>query len=86
MALAASVLACGPTPPIQLGGSPADVEALAGEWTGAYTSRDSSREGTIWFKLVVGDASDLRVGRRERAKRREPPERSGARGSPRATV
>jgi hypothetical protein len=55
MALAASVLACGPTPPIQLGGSPADVEALAGEWTGAYTSRDSSREGTIWFKLVAGE-------------------------------
>jgi hypothetical protein len=36
-------------------GSPADVESLAGEWTGTYTSLDGGREGSIWFKLVSGE-------------------------------
>jgi hypothetical protein len=49
------LVGCGPPPPVQIAGAPADIESLAGEWTGSYKSRDSSRDGTIWFKLVAGE-------------------------------
>lgn len=40
---------------IPLSGSPADVEALAGEWIGEYHSYDESgRSGTILFRLEAG--------------------------------
>jgi len=55
MAVSASVLGCGPTPPVQIAGAPRDIAALAGEWTGTYKSQDSGREGTVWFKLVAGE-------------------------------
>ncbi len=43
-------------PPIQLYGSPADLEALTGEWWGEYIGdRDHNRSGTITFRLVAGE-------------------------------
>ena len=39
--------------PVQ--GRVADVSGLAGEWTGAYTSPDMGRQGTIWFRLIEGE-------------------------------
>ena len=46
---------CAPAPPIRVAGSPADLESLAGEWTGTYKNLDGGREGSIWFKLVAGE-------------------------------
>ena len=53
--LATGLIGCAPAPPVQVVGSPADVESLAGEWTGTYKSLDGGREGSIWFKLVPGE-------------------------------
>lgn len=33
--------------------SPAEFQALVGEWDGTYTSRDTGRSGSIWFKLIA---------------------------------
>jgi hypothetical protein len=40
---------------VRLEGPPASVGALAGEWTGTYSSPDVDREGTIWFTLRQGE-------------------------------
>lgn len=47
--------ACASAPPVPLRGSPAAVAALAGEWSGRYSSRDTGRSGSIWFKLIGGE-------------------------------
>ena len=51
----AVALACASAPPVRVGGSRADLESIAGEWTGTYSSRDTGREGSIWFRLVAGE-------------------------------
>lgn len=35
--------------------SRADIEALTGEWDGTYSSRDTGRGGSIWFRLIAGE-------------------------------
>jgi hypothetical protein len=52
---AGGALGCASASPVRVGGSPADLEILAGEWTGTYSSPDTGREGSIWFKLVAGE-------------------------------
>ena len=41
-------------PPVPVEGSPRDVGALAGEWTGEYHSAETGRSGSIWFRLEAG--------------------------------
>jgi hypothetical protein len=44
--------------PIPLVGQSADVSALAGEWTGDYSSAESGRSGSITFTLrAAGDSA-----------------------------
>lgn len=50
LALAAAACAYRPTPVVMLGPA-ADISALAGEWSGEYSSDAARRSGTIWFKL-----------------------------------
>jgi hypothetical protein len=47
--------ACATAPPIPVKASRADIESLAGEWDGTYSSRDTGRSGSIWFKLIAGE-------------------------------
>jgi hypothetical protein len=47
--------ACVSGPPIAIQGSPSSLQALVGEWDGTYTSRDTGRSGSIWFKLIAGE-------------------------------
>lgn len=51
----AAMASCASAPPIPIQGSPRALLALAGEWDGTYTSRDSGRNGSIWFKLIAGE-------------------------------
>ncbi len=54
---AGALIACGtPTPgPMPISGTPADIAALEGEWSGEYHSYvESGRSGTIHFRLVAG--------------------------------
>jgi hypothetical protein len=44
----------GTAPPIPVGGSPADIAALAGQWTGDYDSPAAGRSGSIVFTLSAG--------------------------------
>ncbi|HKC40971.1 MAG TPA: hypothetical protein VKC15_15630 [Gemmatimonadales bacterium] len=70
--LAASSLlfaACATTQPsVPLVGRSADIAALAGEWTGEYSSTESGRSGSITFTLraaadsAVGDVVMIPVG------------------------
>jgi hypothetical protein len=54
-------LGCASAPaPIPLSGSRADVSVLTGEWVGEYSSRETSRGGSITFSLAVG--SDTAFG------------------------
>jgi hypothetical protein len=63
---------CALPPPITLIGSRADIESLTGEWSGTYESRDTRREGSIWFSLSAGAAQargdGLQCHRRGRAR------------------
>jgi hypothetical protein len=43
------------TAEIPLRGEPTALAALVGEWDGGYSSRDTGRSGSIWFKLTPGD-------------------------------
>jgi hypothetical protein len=43
--------ACAPLPRVEFEATPADLEALAGEWAGEYRSAALGRHGTIIFKL-----------------------------------
>ena len=45
---------CVPMPPVALDATPADLEILAGEWTGEYESAALGRRGSIEFKLKGG--------------------------------
>jgi hypothetical protein len=47
--------ACAPVPPIALGGTPADLEQLVGEWEGEYTGGPHGRSGSIVFTLAAGE-------------------------------
>ena len=40
--------------PIPVTGSPADLQQLAGGWSGEYRSHDGRRSGTITFQLAAG--------------------------------
>ena len=53
--LCVGVAACATAPPIPMNASPADIELLAGEWDGTYSSQDTGRNGSIWFKLIAGE-------------------------------
>jgi hypothetical protein len=58
-ALAAVVLAvacAAPTPPpaVPVRGEPADLSALAGEWTGEYSSAGTGRSGAIRMTIEAG--------------------------------
>lgn len=46
---------CMPMPTVALEATPADLEMLAGEWQGEYTSAALGRRGSIAFKLVAGE-------------------------------
>ncbi len=86
--LTAGLFGCGPPPPIRVVGSPADLESLAGEWTGTYKNRDGDREGSIWFKLVAGENhahGDVLMtprGRSEAYARYKPGEKPGQSAAP----
>jgi hypothetical protein len=45
---------CAPMPSVPLDATPADLEMLAGEWQGEYTSIALGRKGGIEFKLRAG--------------------------------
>jgi hypothetical protein len=53
-ALLAAACAYNP-PPIPLDARPADLERLAGRWTGTYERANSGRSGSIEFNLVSGE-------------------------------
>ncbi|HEU4993625.1 MAG TPA: hypothetical protein VFT29_02360 [Gemmatimonadaceae bacterium] len=40
--------------PVPLLGAPADIAAMAGEWSGEYFSAQSGRSGSISFSIVAG--------------------------------
>ena len=48
---------CAPMPTVALDATPADLEILAGEWTGEYESAALGRRGSIEFKLKAGTAA-----------------------------
>jgi hypothetical protein len=50
---------CVPMPTVALDATPADLEILAGEWTGKYESAALGRRGSIEFKLT-GDTNEAR--------------------------
>jgi len=52
------VAACGgPSTPVPVAGSDADLAQLAGEWSGQYSSEESGRSGSIVFRLIAGTDS-----------------------------
>lgn len=53
--LAAGAAACATASSIPVEASRSDIEALAGEWDGTYSSRDTGRSGSIWFRLIAGE-------------------------------
>jgi hypothetical protein len=58
-AIAALAAGCAANPaPVQVVGAQADVAALAGEWTGEYSSAETGRAGSIVFRLnATGDTA-----------------------------
>jgi hypothetical protein len=46
--------ACFSMPPVRLEATPGDLEVLAGQWHGDYSSPALGRSGSIEFKLVAG--------------------------------
>jgi|SRR5688572_9357423 hypothetical protein len=60
LACAAAVLtaACGaPSTPVPVAGTSTDLQSLAGEWTGEYSSTETGRSGSIVFRLTAGTDS-----------------------------
>jgi hypothetical protein len=47
----------GPQPPVPVVGSPLDLQRLAGEWIGEYSSVQTGRHGSIVFHLIAGTDS-----------------------------
>ena len=82
----ASSLGCATAgPPIPVTASRAEFESLVGEWDGTYSSRDTGRSGSIWFKLIAGEDhahGDVLMTAKDRQMayaRNRPDARSGAR-------
>lgn len=50
--VAASTACAGHAPPVPLAGSLGDIAALAGEWTGDYSSDETGRSGSVRFALT----------------------------------
>ena len=55
VAAALMLSACLSAPPVPVRGHPSALAALAGEWDGTYSSRETGRSGSIWFALVAGE-------------------------------
>jgi hypothetical protein len=55
VAAALMLSACLSAPPVPVRGQPSALAALAGEWDGTYSSRETGRSGSIWFALVAGE-------------------------------
>jgi hypothetical protein len=57
-AAAVATAACGaPSTPVPVAGSATDLQSLAGEWTGEYSSTETGRSGSIVFRLTAGTDS-----------------------------
>lgn len=57
-ALAYVAVACGGSgTPVPVAGTASDLNALAGEWSGEYSSSESGRSGSIVFRLTAGTDS-----------------------------
>ncbi|HEY1435730.1 MAG TPA: hypothetical protein VGG65_10160 [Thermoanaerobaculia bacterium] len=88
-AAAAFAWACAssnPAPPVPVQG--ADVSALAGRWTGEYSSTETGRSGSIVFELKSGDKvahGDVLMKPRESAPG-EPPSKLPGASDPLATM
>ena len=53
--IACGALSCSTVPrPVPVSGSPADLNVLAGEWSGEYHANTGGRQGTVVFKLAAG--------------------------------
>jgi hypothetical protein len=58
IAAATIVWACGgASTPVPVAGTASDLAALAGDWSGEYSSEESGRSGSIVFRLVGGTDS-----------------------------
>ena len=58
VAVVCALAACGgPGTPVPVAGSAGDLAALAGEWSGEYSSDESGRSGSIVFRLRAGTDS-----------------------------
>lgn len=60
LAIAGAMLiaACGgPSTPVPVAGTSTDLQSLAGEWTGDYSSTETGRSGSIVFRLTAGTDS-----------------------------
>ena len=57
--LAVATWACGGSPPmpVPVSGEFTDMSALAGEWSGEYSSAETGRSGSILFRLTAGTDS-----------------------------
>ena len=52
------IAACGgPSTPVPVAGTGTDLQSLAGEWTGEYSSTETGRSGSIVFRLTAGTDS-----------------------------
>lgn len=54
LVFASALAACYHLPPVSLEATPADLEILAGEWTGEYNSVALGRRGSVEFRLTAG--------------------------------
>ena len=60
-ALVSLTAACAANPsPVHVAGATSEIDRLAGEWTGEYTSVETGRSGSITFTLRAG--SDTAFG------------------------
>ncbi len=58
MVLAWASAGCGgPGTPVPVAGTASDLAAMAGEWSGEYSSDESGRSGSIVFRLSAGSDS-----------------------------
>ena len=58
VAMALALTACaGPGTPVPMAGTPTELETLAGEWSGQYSSIETGRSGSIVFRLTAGTDS-----------------------------
>ena len=57
MVLVAAWACGGPGTPVPVAGTATDLAALAGEWSGEYSSQESGRSGSIVLRLTAGTDS-----------------------------